>query len=126
MACGAIFTAYHNFPVKSKFPHPVCMLDACVVCLQEVAPGSFENDFSFMQEIGYGGREMFKKGRFRPATFWKSDRLELAAPPVHKDRTILTAFRRKNDDGARNWYVLNCHLQAGNQGPRRLRQIHEG
>jgi hypothetical protein len=26
----------------------------------------------------------------------------------------------------RNWYVLNCHLQAGKQAPRRVRQINEG
>lgn len=85
-----------------------------------------------MKEIGYDGKEMFKKGRFRPATFWKSSRCELAAPPVHKDRTLLTAFRLvregngNNEKEARNWYVLNCHLQAGKQAPRRVRQINEG
>lgn len=92
-----------------------------------------------MQDIGYNGCEMFKKGRFRPATFWKTSKLELTSPPVHKDRTLLTSFRRKdakintNDtagsDGelkANNWYVLNCHLQAGQQAQRRVRQINEG
>lgn len=121
--------------------------DADIVCLQEVAPESFEDDFKFMEDLGYDGVEMFKKGRFRPATFWKTSRLELTSPPVHKDRTLLTSFRRKQqlDDGrtgrdketnnkpaaaanssSNNWYVLNCHLQAGNQAKRRVRQINEG
>jgi mRNA deadenylase 3'-5' endonuclease subunit Ccr4 len=128
----------------------IARVDADVVCLQEVAPASFEADFQFMwDELGYDGREMFKKGRFRPATFWKTSRLELVSSPVHKDRTLLTAFRRAGsiptngadaslvqkkkssdtkDDAAspsRIWYVLNCHLQAGREGKRRVRQMHE-
>lgn len=106
-----------------------------------------------MQELGYDGRELFRKGRFRPATFWKTEHVDLVAPAVHKDRTLLTAFqinprrgggsnsnsnsdnngRRDDDDEGdadngdrRYWYVLNCHLQAGPQGPRRVRQMHEG
>lgn len=105
-----------------------------MVCFQEVAPDSFIDDFKFMQDLGYDGVEMFKKGRFRPATFWNTDRVELTEKPVHKDRTLLTCFRRKqvDDDDAekteavKNWYVLNCHLQAGKQAQRRVRQINEG
>jgi len=125
----------------------IAQVDADVVCLQEVSPLSFGDDFAFMEDLGYLGKEMFKKGRFRPATFWKTDRCELVAPPVHKDRTLLTAFRRVDDPAGeptenssestpttskgkerqrRNWYILNCHLQAGKQAPRRLRQINEG
>jgi len=145
--------------------------NADVVCLQEVAPVSFEEDFAFMsEELGYDGVELFKRGRFRPATFWRTSRHVLAAPPVHKDRTLLTAFRpvansdtnngggnasttattkeqnseekqgkqkkhprsstAEDDDGTgggiKTWYVLNCHLQAGKEGRRRVRQINEG
>lgn len=96
--------------------------DSDVVCLQEVCPESFESDFLFLKDLGYDSCEMHKKGRFRPATFWKSSVLELAEKPAHKDRTLLTAFRR-ND---RIWYILNVHLQAGNQAQRRVRQINEG
>ena len=85
-----------------------------------------------MAELGYEGIQ-FKKGRFRPATFWMKDRVELATEPMHKDRTLLTSFRllSVDDDDNENkedsfWHVLNCHLQAGKQGGRRLRQIHEG
>jgi mRNA deadenylase 3'-5' endonuclease subunit Ccr4 len=112
-------------------------VDADIICFQEVSPVSFESDFSFMLELGYDGQELFKKGRFRPATFYKTSRCELVAPAVHKDRTLLTVFRRKrymdeslhlrdHTDDEKNWYVLNCHLQAGKQGSRRLRQINEG
>ena len=121
----------------------IAAVDADVVCLQEVAPVSFLDDFAFMKDLGYHGQELFKRGRFRPATFWKTERCELVTPPVHKDRTLLTAFRRTKSANTetspqtakpksekhrheRFWYVLNCHLQAGPQAPRRLRQIHEG
>ncbi len=110
-----------------------------MVCLQEVSPLSFKDDFAFMKdELGYDGMEMFRKGRFRPATFWKSSRCQLAASVVHKDRTMLTAFRMQQEQVQNNstkqqqqpqeriWYVLNCHLQAGREGKRRLRQINEG
>jgi hypothetical protein len=79
-----------------------------------------------MEDLGYDGRELFMKGRFRPATFWKNAKFELASPAVHKDRTLLTAFRRRNQPQEHCWYILNVHLQAGDQAPRRLRQINEG
>ncbi len=101
-----------------------------VVALQEVSPDSFHEDFSFMGELGYDGVEMFKRGRFRPATFWRSSKCKIASPPVHKDRTLLTAFHLDLPEGHEHenhiWHVLNCHLQAGPQGPRRVRQIDEG
>ena len=55
------------------------------------------------------------------------------SPAQHKDRTMLTTFRltttptpTDNDSSSENWHVLNCHLQAGKQGGRRVRQIVEG
>jgi hypothetical protein len=123
-----------------------------IVCLQEVSPQSFPQDLEFLtKELGYDGVELFPKGRFRPATFWKTSTCQLVEPggAVAKDRTLLTAFRLNNKKGnlcppppttntitkkndanktpaPRNWYILNCHLQAGKNGPRRLRQIQEG
>jgi exonuclease III len=99
-------------------------VNADVVCLQEVSPESFQDDFSFMAELGYDGVELFKKGRFRPATFWKTEKCTLAAPAAHKDRTLLTALKLEGQESS--WFVLNCHLQAGNEGKRRVRQIQEG
>lgn len=106
-------------------------LNPDVVCMQEVSPLSFHEDFSFMtEELGYDGVEMFKRGRFRPATFWRREKCQLVAPPVHNDRTLLTAFNLVDDesvgDDRRNWHVLNCHLQAGPEGKRRVRQIDDG
>lgn len=108
-------------------------IDADVVCLQEVSPESFEQDFDFMHDLGYDDCAMFKKGRFRPATFWKTSECRLVHPPVHKDRSLITAFEvpttkiKENDEQKEQppWYVVNCHLQAGNQGGRRVRQIFE-
>ncbi|CAB9517202.1 5'-phosphodiesterase 12 [Seminavis robusta] len=102
-------------------------INADVICLQEIAPDSFEEDFAFMkEELGYDGVELYKKkGRFRPATFWKTSHCQLAGPAVHKDRAIITAFTTVNGDDKSCWYVVNCHLQAGKQGPRRLRQMNE-
>ena len=58
----------------------------------------------------------------------ENDRVELVTPAQHKDRTLLTTFRLLNDSVAKDnyWHVLNCHLQAGKQGGRRVRQILEG
>jgi len=42
------------------------LVDADVVCIQEISPDSFEDDFAFMKDdLGYDGVELFKKGRFR-------------------------------------------------------------
>ena len=130
---------------KSLLRERIGLIDADVVCLQEVSPISFDDDFAFMfDDLGYDGVELYRKGRFRPATFWKKDRLVLVDTPQHKDRTLLTSFRRVVDDddddesstSAKSisssnekeycWHILNCHLQAGKQGGRRLRQIIEG
>eukprot|EP00804_Cyclotella_cryptica_P021653 CCRYP_020570-RB/>CCRYP_020570-RB protein AED:0.32 eAED:0.32 QI:93/0.8/0.83/1/0/0/6/0/246 len=120
---------------RSLIKDRVGRVDADIVCLQEVSPLTFEDDFEFMTEhLGYDGVELFHKGRFRPATFWKKSRVELVSPAQHKDRTLLTTFRLLDTDTTRpnesvsseNWHVLNCHLQAGKQGGRRVRQIVEG
>ena len=99
---------------------------ADVVCLQETSPVSFENDFSFMKDLGYNGCELYKKGRFRPATFWKTDRCDLVSPAIHRDRCLLTTFRLNHSDDESNWHVLNCHLQAGLKAKRRVLQIEDG
>ena len=118
---------------RSLLRQRIGLVNADVVCLQEVSPLSFERDFSFMaDDLGYEGVELFRKGRFRPATFWKKDRVALMSSQ-HKDRTLLTSFRLldgapegASDANDKCWHVLNCHLQAGKQGGRRVRQIGEG
>lgn len=112
---------------RERLKDRIRLINADIVCLQEVSPTSFADDFSFMESLGYDECELFKKGRFRPATFWKSTKCQLTTAAVHKDRTLLTTFMIKGDDSdSAPWHVLNCHLQAGKQGNRRLRQIVEG
>ena len=73
------------------------LINADVVCLQEVSPRSFDADFKFMEDIGYDCHQLFKKGRFRPATFWKSTVCELVMPAAHKDRCLITAFQPRTN-----------------------------
>jgi Endonuclease/Exonuclease/phosphatase family len=121
---------------KDLLKNRIQSINADVVCFQEIAPESFDEDFSFMRDLGYDGSELYKKGRFRPATFWKTSHCVLAAAgsspavaaaAVHKDRSLLTAFQLVGDfaNDPRHWFVANVHLQAGKNGPRRLRQINE-
>eukprot|EP01134_Creolimax_fragrantissima_P007445 CFRG7445T1 len=111
--------------------------DADIVCLQEVSGESFESDFKFMRTLGYTNHALYRKGRFRPATFWKPS-LELESVS-HGDRCLITTFRKLNESGEtqnerlknnlsenKTFAVINCHLQAGrHQGARRLRQVSE-
>jgi hypothetical protein len=45
--------------LSASMSKPPPRIDADIVCLQEVAPASFEEDFSFMEDLGYDGKEMF-------------------------------------------------------------------
>eukprot|EP00588_Corethron_pennatum_P006020 CAMPEP_0194292874 /NCGR_PEP_ID=MMETSP0169-20130528/46663_1 /TAXON_ID=218684 /ORGANISM="Corethron pennatum, Strain L29A3" /LENGTH=519 /DNA_ID=CAMNT_0039041205 /DNA_START=79 /DNA_END=1638 /DNA_ORIENTATION=- len=86
---------------RSRLESKLRAVDADVVCMQEVSPDSFVDDFSFMKLLGYDRREMYKKGRMRPATFWKSCAVELVEDGVvHGDRTLLTSFRVVSHDVA--------------------------
>merc|ERR1719507_452221 len=72
-----------------------------------------------MGEAGYGALMHDKKGRMRPATFWRSDTWECIAAQ-HKDRTLVTAMRLRATGTV--LFVVNGHLSAGPQADRRLRQ----
>uniref|UniRef100_A0A7S2V1N9 Endonuclease/exonuclease/phosphatase domain-containing protein n=1 Tax=Fibrocapsa japonica TaxID=94617 RepID=A0A7S2V1N9_9STRA len=120
--------------------------EADVICLQETSPKSFESDFAFLREAGYESIQ-HNKGRLRCATFWRADKLEQVLC-THSDRVLLHAFQVKSRDGesaappasddgekedaiaagpdfANMVFVANCHLSAGPDIPRRLRQVHE-
>jgi len=97
-----------------------------IICLQEVSDLSFEGDFGFLSaEFGYQGLMHEKKGRMRPATFWKKDLWQLAGA-LHKDRILVVALRRQGGpyDG-RVVFAVNAHLSAGWSADRRLRQAQE-
>jgi mRNA deadenylase 3'-5' endonuclease subunit Ccr4 len=47
---------------KSLLQDRIGLVDADIVCFQEVSPLTFEEDFGFMSEIlGYDGVELFRK-----------------------------------------------------------------
>lgn len=95
-----------------------------ILCLQEVSPLSFHSDFAFLQELGFDECFMHNKGRFRPATFFKSNKVSLVFPQRAKDRCIVSLFKELSCGSV--FCVVNNHLQAGRDTSRRLRQIHEG
>ncbi|KAJ1452444.1 Endonuclease/exonuclease/phosphatase [Pelagophyceae sp. CCMP2097] len=98
--------------------------NADVVLLQEVSPETFPDDFAFMADLGYEALMYSKKGRFRPATFWKSTKCTLLAE-AHRDRCLLTTFETAPCENRKVICVVNAHLQAGPEGGRRLRQTVE-
>lgn len=73
--------------IRSTIEH----MNADIVCLQELCGESFYEDFDFMAELGYVSA-LYKKGRFRPATFWKPDVVQLVSDPIHKDRSLILHF----------------------------------
>jgi len=108
--------------------------NADVVCLQEVSYISFESDFAFMRDLGYDKHEVYRKGRFRPATFWRTSRVTAFGPSLHRDRCLITAFTPACVDGTQPdgiiptelIWVANVHLAAGDgveRNVRRFRQI---
>ena len=109
--CYKMYSPRLSVPVteeQTSWPHRKALLaktiaeaDADVVCIQETNEKSFDDDFSFMAELGYSECELFKKGRFRPATFWRPDRVALDATPLHRDRCLVTLFRVRDQNNRR-------------------------
>ena len=93
-----------------------------LICLQETSPESFAADFRFLTEAGYDAL-IHRKGRLRPATLWRTDRLTLIGAQ-HRDRVLVTTLAPT--DGPAAVHLVNLHLTAGAHPDRRLRQVHEG
>ena len=99
---------------------------ADIVCVQETSADSFDDDFAFMKDAGYD-HVLHTKFRFRTATFFRRDKLELRAEK-HGDRTLTTLLALKDDESdpaqARSVFVVNCHLTGGPSPDKRMRQVH--
>ncbi|CAJ1335463.1 unnamed protein product [Effrenium voratum] len=96
-----------------------------VLCLQEVSEPSFSSDFAFLPAAGYEAVLHDKKGRMRPATFWRSSEWEKVGVQ-HKDRTLVVTLRKLGGQNAgKTVFVVNVHLSAGPNADRRLRQVQE-
>ena len=136
-----MYSARHKLPSSSAcswksrsqvLAQQIAKANADIVCMQEVCSVSFDDDFAFMKSLGYDGVEIYKKGRFRPATFWKQSKVQLYGSILHRDRCLISAFTRagemNNNYPTEILYVSNLHLSAGaglGQNERRLRQIND-
>jgi hypothetical protein len=122
---------YYNPTVPDacrEWPHRKALLRsgllaarADIICLQETVAGTFATDWDFLD--GYSSA-LHRKGDIRCATFWRRDRFALVGEPQHPDRTLLTSLASIADPG-RVVQVINCHLKAGADAARRLRQVTE-
>jgi endonuclease/exonuclease/phosphatase family metal-dependent hydrolase len=61
---------------RALLQQTIATSEADIVCLQECSALSFASDFDFFLTAGYSAA-LHGKGRMRPATFWRSDRLRL-------------------------------------------------
>ena len=129
------------WPARSKLlAERLLSADADVVLLQECSADSFETDWSFLFDAGYD-YAIHTKGRMRPATFWKRERMALcdaagkpldcepSAAVTTGDRTLIANFLLRDSTGAPlvdkpPISIVNAHLSAGQESRRRLQQIH--
>ena len=129
------------WPARSKLlAERLLSADADIVLLQECSADSFETDWSFLFDAGYD-YAIHTKGRMRPATFWKRERMALcdaagkpldcepSAAVTTGDRTLIANFLLRDSNGAPlvdkpPISIVNAHLSAGQESRRRLQQIH--
>ena len=129
------------WPARSKLlAERLLSADADIVLLQECSADSFETDWSFLFDAGYD-YALHTKGRMRPATFWKRERMALcdaagkpldgepSAAVTTGDRTLIANFLLRDSNGAPlvdkpPISIVNAHLSAGQESRRRLQQIH--
>jgi hypothetical protein len=87
----------------------------------------------YLKDLGYDGSELYKKGRFRPGTFWKSNRVLPYGAALHRDRCLIMAFSPADTDTEASFavegvpaeltWVANVHLAAGDGAERIVRRF---
>lgn len=85
----------------------------------------------YLQDLGYDGSELYKKGRFRPGTFWKSHRVMPHGVALHRDRCLIMAFSPADTEPSFTvegvpselTWVANVHLAAGDGAERIVRRF---
>lgn len=125
-------------------------LQADVICLQEVRPDTFEQDFQFLREAAYEMRmEKSNNIYMRCAIAWRSDKLRLVEEHKKTQRALIVTLETivgpsaappADDDGGhsglklesgacafqqqrRQVVVATCHLSAGAKPDERTRQL---
>ena len=104
----------------------ILKLNADILTLQEINPSTFEEDFSFMSELGYDGiMEKSNNKYMRCAIFWRRGKLTLVQSEhrVYKCQIVQLKVENTSSDceSASNElapqehvFVLTCHLSVGN------------
>lgn len=111
-----------------------------ILCVQEGNGKTFDDDFGFMDGLGYGHVKYSKPFRMPMVTFWRRSHLTLLGEKS-ANRTVITVFKSNTTIAgsgnepedeqvkARVFAIVNCHLSAGDHGgaPRkRLQQVVDG
>jgi len=92
-----------------------------IICVQEAEIATFEEDFSFMEYLGYTSLKPQAKnakkiedstvhGHTKPSIFYKTNRLLLK---WHNPRSRIVLALFEVIETGRLFYVINCHLQGG-------------
>lgn len=104
---------------RSLLRQQLSLSQADIICLQETASSSFDDDFRPLN-ADYD-RVIHAKGmRMRCATLWRSERLELI-DEKHGYRSLLTLLRSRETD--RMILVINVHLSGGPKPRERVEQL---
>jgi len=94
-----------------------------IICYQESSERSYATDFPHLESTGYS-THVHAKGRFRPQTFWRGTAFSPLVPTsFSKDHTLITPLTITATN--QTVWIVNCHLLAGGDDARRLRQLHD-
>ena len=95
--------------------------EADIICLQETASSSFQEDFAGLDSVY--DRVVHAKGMsMRCATFWRKKQFDLVEVK-HKYRSLLTLLR--SSITAKSLLIINVHLSGGPYPKKRLDQVHQ-
>lgn len=102
-------------------------LNADIICLQEAEVATFQEDFGFMNSLGYTAIQPVAKdeagvihGHTKPSIFFKTSRFNLK---WHNPRSRIVLANFEDLITGKSFYIINCHLQAGNEQAQRCFQL---
>jgi len=100
---------------QAMLKNVVAALGTDIICLQEGEASTFDEDFSFVTELGYTAiKPTAKKGEHdftKPSILYRASRFTLKWQEP-RSRTLLVQF--EDNTSKRQFYVINCHLQGSN------------
>jgi len=92
----------------------IASLATDIICFQEAELTSFDEDFGFVESLGYSAvKPVVKKGEHehtKPSIFFKTSRFNLK---WHNPRTRTLIVQLEDRITSKCFYVVNCHLQGG-------------